>query len=168
MRTRLISLGIALVAGLAACGPKPAPEAAAPPVVDTAAVYAGVADLWVRWSAADTAADAAAIADMVTDSVRLDMKGFPPVLGRASWHGILTEMYKMYKYDPLEMRPSMTVAVDNNLAYQIGTYSQGGWDAKKKHTKDYSRYAAAIQKGADGKWRISYWMGFTDSTVVIK
>jgi ketosteroid isomerase-like protein len=105
---------------------------------------------------------------MVTDSVRMDMRGLPAVMGRAAWQAAATDMYKTYKYDLMSISPEMTVAVTNELAYQRGGFSQGATDMKGKKTRDYSRYAAAIRKDADGKWRLAYWMGFSDSTVAIK
>ena len=153
---------------LGACAPPATQQAAAPAAVDSAAVTAAVSDLWARWTVADSAGDVAAVADMVTDSVRLDVRGMPAILGRAAWQAAAAGMYKMFKYDALSISPEMTAAVTNELAYQIGSYSQGAMDAKKKHTKDYNRYAASIRKDADGKWRLAYWMSFADSTVAIK
>jgi uncharacterized protein (TIGR02246 family) len=162
----MVSLFPALI--LAGCAPPAEQQAAAPPAFDSAAVTAAVADLWARWTVADSAGDVAAIADMVTDSVRLDVRGMPAIMGRAAWQAAAEGMYKMLKYDALSMSPEMTAAVSNELAYQFGSYRQGARDAKKHHTMDYSRYAATIRKDADGKWRLAYWMSFADSTIVIK
>ena len=151
-----------------ACAPPATEQAAAPPVVDSAAVRAAVADLWVRWSGADTAGNVAAIVEMVTDSVRVDIPGMPPILGRASWKAAAEAMYRQFKYDALNMVPEQTLAVSNELAYQRGSFHQGNTDRSGKRSMEYERYATAIRKDADGKWRLAYWMAFTDSTIAIK
>lgn len=159
--------GFAVVVLLAAaCAPKEPPPPAAP-AVDSAAVRAAVASLWQRWIVADTAGNAAALADLVADSVRIDMKGVPPIMGRAAWKAAAEAAYKQFKYTSMSILPDMTVAISNDLAYESGNYMLDVLEGKKK-SKEYGRYAAAIRKDADGQWRVSYSMGFADSTVAVK
>lgn len=155
-----------LMAAAAACAPK---EAAPPPppTVDSAAVKAAVAGLWQRWVAADTAGDAAAKANMVTDSVRVDMKGAPPILGREAWKAVAEAVFKQFRYPSVSIMPDVTVAISNDLAYENGSYVEDVLVGTKK-SKEYGRYAGAIRKDADGQWRVSYIMSFADSTVAAK
>jgi uncharacterized protein (TIGR02246 family) len=155
---------LALPLSVAACA-KPAEQtAAAPPAVDSAAVRTAVADLWQRWITADTAGNVAALAEMVADSGRIDLRGMPPIIGRAEWKAAAEAGYKEAKYTSMTITPDMTVAVTNELAYQNGDFTEGA-TSKGKSTMDYGRYAAALRKDADGHWRIAYIMVFADSTV---
>jgi uncharacterized protein (TIGR02246 family) len=166
MLARLTYSSFALAGLLAACA-TPAPQAAAPPAVDSAAVKAGVADLWQRWIAADTANNLDALADIVADSGRMDLKGVPPMIGRAGWRAAAEGMMKMVHYTSAAAMPEMTIAVTNELAYETGNFTEGSIQGKNK-MMDYGRYAAALTKSADGKWRILYLIAFPDSTVKVK
>lgn len=164
-RRAFSSLALALL--IAACA-KPAEQtAAAPPAVDSAAVRSGVADLWQRWITADTAGNVDALAGMVTEDTRLDLKGMPPMIGRAAWKAMAGEGYKTTKYTSMSITPEMTMPVTNELAYETGNYSEGSLAAGKK-TLDFGRYAAALHKDPDGQWRVRYIMVFSDSTVAKK
>jgi ketosteroid isomerase-like protein len=150
----------------AACAPKEAPPPA-PPAVDSARVTAEVSAYWTQWAAADTAANIPAMIEMLSDSIRIDSKGAPPMLGKAAWQTMAETMLKGSKILSEDIRPDVTVAVSNDLAYQNGNYVSAMMTGKKKST-DYGRYAAAIEKGSDGKWRLRYIMAFSDSTVAAK
>jgi ketosteroid isomerase-like protein len=158
---------VSLVAVLTACGPRAASEPAAAPAVDTAAVQSAVAGFWPRWVAAAIAGDTAAMGGLLADSVRIDAKGFAPILGRAAWVTIFATMLKTSKVESETITPEQTTAISNELAYQTGDYRET-MTAEGKTQTDYGRYAAAIAKGADGQWRLSYIMAFADSTVPVK
>lgn len=167
MPTRSASPSVVLAVALAACAPKAAEQAAAPMAVDSAAVQAAAAGFWPRWIAAATAPDTAAMSGLLADSVRIDSKGLPPVLGRAAWMAIFETMLKGTKVESEVITPEQTTVVTNELAYQTGDYTETTTIAGKTQT-DYGRFAAAIRKGADGQWRLSYIMAFADSTVPVK
>lgn len=153
---------------LTACGEKPAEQpAAAPAAVDSATVTAAVADLWRRYETADTAGDIAALGGMLTDSVRLDLKGMSPMLGRASYTALLTEMLKTNKVTAAAVMPEATTVTSNEMAYQTGDYRETTVTGGKSAT-EYGRYATAVRKDADGQWRIAYLMAFADSVVPMK
>ena len=159
--------GMALIAGFAAaCAPKE-PATPAPPAVDSAQVKTAVDALWKQWTAADTAGSITAMTDLVADSIRIDNKGSPAIEGKAAWLSFAETMLKGVDVLTEDITPDVTIAVSNELAYQNGNYVEVTQTGKKKNT-DYGRYAAAIEKGSDGKWRIRYIMAFSDSTVAAK
>lgn len=167
MFARRAFASLALALPVAACA-KPADQvAAAPAAVDSAAVRAGVADLWQRWVTADTAGNIDALVAMVSDSVRIDMRGMPPMLGRAAWKAMAEAGYKTTKYTSMSITPGMTFPVSNELAYEYGNYTEGS-STGGKSMMDYGRYATALRKDTDGQWRIAYIMVFADSTVPVK
>ena len=159
--------GFAFVVGLAAaCAPKEAPPPA-PPAVDTARVASEVSGFWTQWSAADTAGNVGAMGELIADSIRIDSKGAPPMLGKAAWQTMAQTMLKNSKVVSEVILPDETVVVSNDLVYQNGSYVEGLLTGTKK-TTDYGRYAAALERSADGKWRLRYIMAFSDSTVAAK
>jgi ketosteroid isomerase-like protein len=165
---RSLLLSSALVASIAACAPQEAPVAAAP-VVDTAAVVAGVADLWAKWAVADTAEDLAAFGALMTEDARFDVKGIPPMVGPAGIQAAAGPLYAQVDYLEASASPAMTVAISNEMAHQAGTYAERyTTKGKKGEMTDYGRYAAAFVKGADGQWRWAYMMAMVDSTVTKK
>ena len=164
MRT---AFGLILVAALAACGPKAADQTAAPVAVDSAAVTAAATDYWQRWTAAATAGDLAAMGALLTDSVRIDSKGMPPIIGKAGWAAAFEPMLKNTKVDAEVVTPEMTIAVSNELAYQTGNFVETTTSAGKSQT-EYGRYAASMRKDSDGQWRLMYIMAFADSTIPVK
>ena len=157
---------LALALAIAACA-KPAEQVAAAPVVDSAAVKAAVADLWQRWVAADTAGNLEALAAMIADSARLDLRGMPPFLSRAAWKASAETAMRSMDVTAMTITPEMTSAISNELAYETGNYSEA-YTMGKKRMVDYGRYATAVQKEADGQWRVGYIMAFADSTVTVK
>lgn len=166
MSVRLVS-GLGLALTIAACA-KPADQtAAAPPAVDSAAVKAGAAGLWTRWTAAALAGSADSLAMLVSDSARLDFRGIPPMIGREAFRAVAAPLFAANKYTALSVVPEMTEAISNDLVYETGditeTYTTNG-----KTQTEYGRYAAALVKGTDGQWRVGYLIGFADSTVVKK
>jgi uncharacterized protein (TIGR02246 family) len=161
-------LGAVVVAGMAACAPQEAPVAAAP-AVDTAAVVAGVADLWARWQVADTANDVQSLGAMATEDARFDVKGMPPLVGRAAILEVMTPMYAQIDYLEATVSPTTTIPVTNDLAHQAGTWMERYTVKGEKGEKvDYGRYISAMVRGPDGQWRWAYYMGFADSTVTKK
>jgi len=156
-----------LVVSAAACAPKEAPPPAAP-AVDTARVTTEVAGYWRQWAAAaDTTGSIPAMLELLSDSIRIDSKGAPPMLGKAAWQTMVETMQKTTKVLSETITPDVTVAVSNDLAYQNGNYAEDVLTGKKKST-DFGRYAAALERGPDGKWRLRYIMAFSDSIVAAK
>jgi len=161
-------LGFALLGGLAAgCAPKEPPPPPAAPAVDSTGVRNAVDAMWKQWVAADTAGNIPAMAGLVSDSIRIDAKGQPTIVGKAAWQSFASAMVKGVSIDSEVITPDVTIAVSNDLAYQNGNYTEQTVRDKKK-TTDYGRYAAAIAKDADGVWRVRYIMSFSDSTVAAK
>lgn len=167
MSARCWRFGFAGVMALAACAPPAAEQSAAPMAVDTAAVQAAAAAFWPRWIAAVTSGDSVAMGGLLADSVRIDSKGLPPVLGRAGWMTALETMLKGTKVESEVITPEQTSVISNEMAYQTGDFVETTTTAGKSQT-EYGRFAAAIRKGADGQWRLSYVMAFADSTVPVK
>ena len=155
--------------GMAGCAPKEQAAAPAAMAVDTAAVMAGMDDLWTRWITADTAQDLEAQLALTTDNVRFDVKGMPVMIGKESARAVLAPLYGQVDYLEASIVPEATSAVTNELALQRGAYTER-YTVKGQpgERTDYSRYAAAAVKGADGQWRWTYMMAFTDSTVTRK
>ena len=166
MFVRRMLSSLALIATAGACA-KPADQTAAAPAVDSAAVKAATADVWARWAAADTAGNADAIAALVTDSVRLDFRGFPPMLGREAVRTAVATVFKTNKVTAVSIVPEMTEAISNELAYETGNFTES-FSMGGKSMTEYGRYAAALMKGTDGQWRVAYMIGFADSTVTAK
>jgi len=158
------TLALALVIAAFA---KPAEQTAAAPAVDSAAVKAAVADVWSRWSAADTAGNLEALVTLVADSARFDFRGMPPMVGRASFRAMAETNMKSMDVTSLVITPEMTVAISNELAYETGNFTEG-YTTGGKSMVDHGRYAAAVLKDADGQWRVGYLIGFADSTVTVK
>jgi ketosteroid isomerase-like protein len=158
---------VLLLAVLTACGPRPASEPAAATAVDTAGVQAAVAGFWPRWVAAAIAGDTAAMGVLLADSVRIDAKGFPPILGRAGWVTTFATMLKTSKVESETITTEQTAVVSDELAYQTGDFVETV-TAEGKTQTEYGRFAAALRKFPDGQWRLSYIMAFPDSTVPVK
>ncbi|HSE52573.1 MAG TPA: DUF4440 domain-containing protein [Gemmatimonadales bacterium] len=167
MPNRSAFSGVLLIAAFAACGERPAATPAAEPAVDTAAVQAAVAGFWPRWITAATTGDTAAMGELLADSVRIDAKGFPPILGRAGWVTIFATMLKTSKVESETITTEQTAVVSNELAYQTGDFIETVTAGGKTQT-EYGRFAAALRKDPDGQWRLSYIMAFPDSTVPVK
>jgi uncharacterized protein (TIGR02246 family) len=160
-RSACSSLGLALL--IAACAKPASPPAAAAPAVDSAAVKAAVADVWQRYTAADTAGNVTAVMAMIGDSARADVRGMPPLIGKAAWQNFYETAFKSSKFTAVTVTPDLTIAISNELAYQNGSYAESS-TTKGKSTTEYGRYACAIRKDADGQWRFAYVMAFADST----
>lgn len=155
---------LALAAVVGACAKKAEETAAAPPAVDSAAVRAAIADAWQRWIAADTAGNVAALAAMWGDSARADIRGMPPIMGRAAAQAFFQTMFKDGKVNAESVTPDMTIPISNELVYQNGDYTETV-TTKGKTSTEYGRYALALHKDADGQWRWAGVMAFADSTV---
>jgi ketosteroid isomerase-like protein len=155
---------LALAAVVGACAKKAEETAAAPPAVDSAAVRTAIADAWQRWIAADTAGNVAALAAMWGDSARADIRGMPPIMGRAAAQAAFETMLKEGKINAESVTPDMTIPIANDLVYQNGNYTETV-TTKGKTATEYGRYALALHKDTDGQWRWAYVMAFADSTV---
>lgn len=167
MRIRSAFSGYLVAAALTACAPIQSQEASAPLTVDSAAVVSAAVGYWPRWIAAAQAGDVAAMGGLLSDSVRLDLKGFPPMVGKAAFAATFEPLMKDMKMDSEVITPEQTTAISNELAYQTGDYVETVTSAGKTQT-EYGRYAAAIGKSADGQWRLRYIMAFADSIVPVK
>ena len=167
MHIRRVLPGLFFAAALAGCGPKAEEQASVPIAVDSAAVVSAAVAYWPRWIAAWQTGDPATMGGLLSDSVRLDIKGLPPMLGRAGFVTTFEPLVKTMKMDSQVITPEQTTAISNELAYQTGDYVETLTAAGTTQT-EYGRYAAAIAKGADGQWRLSYIMAFADSTVPVK
>ncbi|HEX9165671.1 MAG TPA: hypothetical protein VF862_07150 [Gemmatimonadales bacterium] len=170
-RPRIAPVGtILLVIAAGACGPAgKSPPRAAAATVDTAAVMAGIADLWDRWATADTSENFEAILGMMSESVWVDARGFPPMTSREAVRAVFAPLYAQVDYLEASATPQITVAMSNNLVNQAGTiverYTVKG---RAGEMTDYGRYAASFVRGADGRWRWGYMMAMVDSTVTKK
>ena len=156
----------ALVLLVAARAPKP-PLPSSVAAVDSAKVKAAVTDFWAQWVAADTAGNVPALAALLSDSIRIDSKSLPAMVGKPAWQNFVESMIKTSKVLSEVITPDITIAVSDDLAYQNGNYVESTMTGKKKST-DYGRYASALERGADGKWRLRYIMSFSDSSVAAK
>ena len=163
MRSRARWYGVSLCFIVAACPPATVQQAAAP-AVDSAAVRAGVSELWQRWTAADIAGDSVALFDVITDSARVDYRGFPPILGRDAWKAFVAAALKQVDITAAEIHPELTVPISNDLAYQVGGYNETVIMGKITSPVQ-GRYAAALTRGADNRWRAAYLMVFADTTI---
>jgi uncharacterized protein (TIGR02246 family) len=169
MMRRAVAPAIAVAIGMAACATQEQAAAPAEVAVDTAAVLAGVADLWTKWVAADTVEDLEGQLALTTDNVRFDVKGMPVMIGKESARTVLEPIYAQVDYLEAVITPVVTTAVSNDVAYQHGSYMERyTMKGQAGEMTDYSRYAAAAVKGPDGQWRLAYMMAFTDSTVTRK
>ncbi|MGQ0703393.1 MAG: YybH family protein [Gemmatimonadales bacterium] len=167
MSPRRVLVTAVLSFALVACAPRGEQTGMAPAAVDTAAMVAAANDVWQRWIAADTTGNVAALLELVTDSVRMDFRGMPPVIGKEAWRQAAENAFKAAKYPSITITPDMTVPVSDSLIYQNGSYSETIVMGNNT-TMDYGRYATAIRRGADGQWRIAYLIGFSDSTVPVR
>jgi len=163
MRSRARWYGVSLCFLVAACPPATVQQAAAP-AVDSAAVRAGIAEMWQRWTAADIASDTTTLFDVTTDSVRVDHRGFAPILGRDAWRAFVASALKQFDITAAEIHPELTDPISNDLAYQIGGYNETVVTGRVT-TPIQGRYAAALQRGADNRWRAAYLMVFADTTI---
>ena len=163
MRCRARWYGVSLWFMVTACPPATVQQAAAP-AVDSAAVRAGVSELWQRWTAADIAGDSVALFDVITDSARVDYRGFPPILGRDAWKAFVAAALKQVDITAAEIHPELTVPISNDLAYQVGGYNETVIMGKITSPVQ-GRYAAALTRGADNRWRAAYLMVFADTTI---
>jgi len=166
---RFPPLLVLAVAAAAACGPGANSPPATAATVDTAAVMAGVADLWDRWATADTAEDFEALLGMMSESVWIDARGFPRITSREAVRAALAPLYAQVDYLEASASPEITVAMSSDRVNQAGTiverYTMKG---QKGEMIDYGRYAASFVRGADGQWRWGYMMAMVDSTVTKK
>lgn len=158
--------GAVVAMGLAGCAPQEAPVATTA-AVDTAAVVAGVNELWTRWSAADVAGDIEALIALSTPGIRFDAMGVPPIVGHEAARAAWAPVFQATDYTEAMITPEMTVAVTNDLAHSMGKYFSR-FTTNGKAGAEYGRYVAAAVRGADGQWRAAYIMAMLDSTVTAK
>jgi ketosteroid isomerase-like protein len=150
---------------LAACA-QPAGQPAAV-AIDSAAVSAAATNFWQRYSQAVVANDTVAMLALMDDSIRVDARGMPALIGKAALQAQFSSIWKNTRYTALTVTPDLTIPASSDQVYQNGSFvettSSGG-----KDMTEFGRYASAIVRGADGQWRLGYIMAFGDSTVPAK
>lgn len=161
--------GIAVLFGaaLACAKAEPPPPPPGPPPIDEAAAKAGVDALWAGIITADTAANADAFMTYFADDARIDVQGFPAMVGKAAIEQALRPIFAVRKPTAFLVTPHTTTVISNELAYQGGTFSET-YVEKKKTSTEYGRFIAAMTKGADGQWKFGYYMAIIDSTVAAR
>ncbi len=166
---RRVLLSIAAVTLVSACAPTEEPAAAAaaaPAAPDTAAMRAEIVPLGDAYRAAILAGDAAALNALYTDDATIELTGIPTMIGRAAIMTNDSTTFTMGKPSEWNSTVRSTVALGPGAAAQTGSWSDAAPAAGGKTARRAGRWIAAINKGEDGKWRISYLMGMTDSTVI--
>jgi uncharacterized protein (TIGR02246 family) len=158
-------MAVLVLGALGACS-KAAPPAPppGPPPIDEAAAKQAVDALWAKVITADTAGNVDAFLALFAETVQLDVQGFPAIVGRAAMDSTLRPMFAARDFIGFQRAPNLTMVVSNDLVYEGGTYAETYIEKKKTHT-EYGRYATAAARGADGEWRVGYWMAIIDSTV---
>jgi hypothetical protein len=162
----LLAASLAIGMMTTACQPAPAPVAATPP--DTAAVRAELDQLWGRYAEIVVARDAEGYRTLYTDNGRIDMQGFPPLVGLDQILGLVATAFSENTYQSLVVTPISTAAPDSTLAYQYGTFVETYTPTGKPAQTDYGRYGAGLVRGPDGRWRITYLIGFRDSSTTAR
>ena len=164
LRRLLVSmLAVSLVI---ACAPKEEPAASTPAAApDTAALRAEIAPLSEAYRAAILAGDAATLNALYTDNAVVELTAIPTMVGRGAIMTADSTNFAMGKPTEWSSTVRSTVALGNGNVAQTGSFSDARPAAKGKTTRRDGRWIAGIMKGDDGKWRINYLMGMTDSTV---
>lgn len=164
LRRLLVSMLVVSVAS--ACAPKEEPAASTPAAApDTAALRAEIAPLGDAYRAAILAGDAAALNALYTDNAVVELTGIPTLMGRAAIMTADSTNFAMGKPSEWSSTVRSTVALGNGNVAQTGSWSDAMPVAGGKTARRAGRWIAGIMKGDDGKWRINYLMGMTDSTV---
>jgi len=158
-----VILAVTLVS---ACATKEEPAASAAVVApDTAALRAEIAPLGEAYRSAILAGDAAVLNALYTDDAVVELTGIPTLVGRAAIMNRDSTTFAMGKPAEWNSTVRSTVALGNGNVAQTGSWSDAMPAAGGKTTRRDGRWIAGIRKGEDGKWRINYLMGMTDSTV---
>ncbi len=152
---------------LGACGPQPAPQAAAPPPPDTAAVRTALLALADKYEAAELAGNSAQVAALHTEDARTVFQGLPDAVGRAAIQAQSAQLSAAAKVVAMEILTGQVSVVNPTMATAGGTATQQTDSAGKK-TSLWWRWAGGYALGADGQWRLSFLMAFQDSVKVGK
>ena len=159
------SAGSALILALAAgaCGGRPSsPAAVASSPIDTAAVRAGIADMWDRFNRAEENHDLPGLVATVAEKVRVEGEGQEALLDRAAFEAKGRRDFGLRKYNVVDFAPIATTVRDSNSAYQYGTLLETHTPVGGKTETAYGRWAGEmIREG--GQWRIKFIIGFLDS-----
>jgi len=165
MRRRFLPALLAIVT-LAACAPKE--EAAIPAVApDTAALRVEIAPLTEAYGAAILAGDAAALNALYTDAAVVELTGVPTMIGRAAIMSRDSASLAMGKPSEWTYTVRSTSSLSEGRVAQTGTWGDAAVVGGKTMRRA-GRWVAGVNKEADGKWRINYLMGMTDSTYADK
>jgi uncharacterized protein (TIGR02246 family) len=142
----------ALVAIVAAC--------ATTPRVDTATEEQRIREASQQTLRAMQAKDAAAVANLYTET-GLSMGPYMPVMrGRESIRASLAQMFGMPGFTLSFSPTSIEIAESGDLAYEVGTY-QFGADIPTGRLNDRGKYLTVWRK-VGGEWRIAADMNATD------
>lgn len=98
----------------------------------------------------------------------VELTAIPTLVGRAAIMKNDSATFAMGK--PTAWTPTVrnTAALGNGNVAQTGTWSDAANIGGGKVQRRAGRWIAGINKGTDGKWRINYLMGMTDSTTIGK
>lgn len=164
---RRLMVSMLAVSLVSACAPKEEPAAAATAAAapDTAALRAEIAPLGDAYRAAVLAGDAATLNALYTDNAVVELTGIPTLMGRAAIMTADSTNFAMGKPSEWTSTVRSTVALSPGNVAQTGSWSDAMPAAGGKTARRDGRWIAGIRKGDDGKWRINYLMGMTDSTV---
>jgi hypothetical protein len=116
---------------------------------------------------ADTAGNVDAFLAEFHPDVRLDVQGYPAIMGWAAFDSVARPYFAARDVTAMTISPFATSVVSNDLALQGGSFVENFIEKKKRFT-EYGRYAASIGRGQDGQWKIMYWMAIIDSTVAAR
>lgn len=148
---------------LAGCTPKPADQAAAPAVVDTAAIKGALDALRAEYMRLYAAADAAGLAGLYSESGAIDFQSAPPMRGRAGIETGLKAGFTLQKPGMLEIVALRTTPIGDSRAGELGTYHTMD-SLKGKAVHAWGRWVSSAAKDSVGTWRLNYLMAFPDST----
>ena len=166
MRRTAAVLALATLAGCNKPAPPPPPPPGPPPI-DEAAAKQGVDALWARSVTADTSGNVDSFMTLFTADARLDIQGLPAMVGKAEIDKTVRPVFAMRKATAYTPVAHTTTVVSNDLVYQGGAYTETYVEKQKSHA-EHGRFITARVKGADGQWRVAYYMAIIDSTVAAR
>lgn len=168
---RLLSATLTSVMLLACTRQEAASDAAAAATAtapDTAALRAELAPLIDSYRTAILAGDAAALNALYTDDATVELTAVPTLIGRAAIMTADSAAFAAGKPTEWSATVRSTVPIGNGSVAQTGSWADATPVGGGKVMRRAGRWISASQKGTDGKWRISYLMGMTDSTTTGK
>ncbi|GJG86168.1 hypothetical protein tb265_13490 [Gemmatimonadetes bacterium T265] len=145
-------------AAVVACAPaRPTAEAR------TDAAGAGLDALNARLVDAYRRRDPAAYAALYTDTAVFEWPALPAVRGPAALAAMARDNWTGQRDLALRLRvAARRLAADH--ATEFGAFEQSWRDSAGVRRTEFGRYASALVRGADGRWRLDRFLGFEDST----